>query len=478
MAKADCVISGGLVVSGQGITRADVLVGDGKIQQVGENLRAAKEIDASGKYVLPGIIDAHNHPVYADKMDTFSLLAAYGGITTIIPFFGNFVAWGMPGKTSEVIKKMIEEGERISYLDFAIHAAFVAEDDIRTEIPKLIKMGVPSFKMFMTYPRRGMMMPDEKMLAAMEVAADEGGMAMVHAENGYGIDYLVDRLTAEGKVSREFFALSQPNILEVEAVQRAATYAALTDCPLYFVHLSAREIPEVIRQMKQGGRRIYGETCPQYLSLTNQAVLERGALGKVGPPLREREDNEAIWRGLASHVIDTVASDSCNIKTEQKEWGGASRDSISASEARAPSGNIFEARFGAPSAEQMLQVVYHDGVNGGRITLPRLVQTMCENPAKIFGLYPKKGIIQEGSDADIVVFDPALPFTISAGNMHGNSDYTLFEGKEVLGAPVFSMQRGEVIIEDGQLKRKQGNARFLPGNRDLAAYAKNGFPVE
>jgi dihydropyrimidinase len=452
-------------------------VGDGKIQQVGSNLKAPKAIDASGKYVLPGIIDAHNHPVYADKMDTFSLSAAYGGVTTIIPFFGNLAAWGTPGKTTEIMKRMIEEGERISYLDFAIHAAFVAEDDIRTEIPKLIKMGVPSFKMFMTYPRRGMMMHDEKMLQAMAVAAGEGGMSMVHAENGYGIDYLVDRFTAEGKVSREYFMPSQPNILEVEAVQRAATYAALTDCPLYFVHLSAREIPEVIRQMKQDGRRIYGETCPQYLSLTNQAVLERGALGKVGPPLREKEDNEAIWRGLASHIIDTVASDSCGIKKAQKEWGGASKDFITGSEARTPSDNIFEARFGAPSAEQMLQVVYHDGVNGGRITLPRLVQTMCENPAKIFGLYPKKGVIQKDSDADIVVFDPAIPCTISEDNMHGNTDFTLFEGKEVIGAPTFCMQRGEVVIEAGELKRKQGNARFLPGNRDMAAYARNGYPV-
>ena len=477
MAKADCVIKGGLVVSGEGIARADVLVGDGKIQQVGSSLKAPKAIDVSGKYVLPGIIDAHNHPVYADKLDTFSLAAAHGGVTTIIPFFGNFASWGTPGKTSEVIKRMIEEGERISYLDFAIHAAFVAEDDIKVEVPKLMKMGIPSFKMFMTYPRRGMMMPDEKMLAAMALAAGEGGMAMVHAENGYGIDYLVDKFTAEGKVSREYFMPSQPNVLEVEAVHRAVAYAALTDCPLYLVHLSAREIPEIVRQMKQGGQRIYGETCPQYLSLTNQVVLERGALGKVGPPLREKEDNEAVWRGLASHIIDTVASDSCNVKAEQKEWGGASRDSIASSPARKPSGNIFEARFGAPSVEQMLQVVYHDGVNGGRITLPRLVQTMCENPAKIFGLYPKKGVIQAGSDADIVVFDPAERCTINADKMHGNADYTLFEGKEVLGAPVFSMQRGEVLIEGGELRRKQGNARFLPGNRDTAAYARNGYPV-
>ena len=477
MAKADCVVRGGMVVSGKGIAREDILVGDGVVQKVGMNLEAPKVIDASGKYVFPGIVDAHSHPVYADKIDTFSLSAAYGGITTIIPFFGNLAAWGTSGKTSEIIKKMIEEGERISYLDFAIHAVVVAEDDVRAEIPKLIKMGVPSFKMYMTYPRRGMMMPDDKMLEAMAVAAVDGGMAMVHAENGYGIDYLVDRFTAEGKVSREYFMPSQPNILEVDAVQRAATYAALTDCPLYVVHLSAREIPGVISVMKREGGRIYGETCPQYLSLTNQVVLERGALGKVGPPLREKEDNEAIWQGLASHAIDTVASDSCNVRAEQKEWGGASTDFITGSGARPRSGNIFEARFGAPWAEQMLQVVYHDGVNGGRITLPRLVQTMCENPAKIFGLYPKKGVIQEGSDADIVVFDSSVPCTISAENMHGNADFTPFEGKAVMGAPVFSMQRGEVIIEDGQLRRKPGNARFLPGNRDLAAYARNGYPV-
>jgi len=478
MAKADCVIREGLLVSGKGIIRADVLVGDGVIQGVGQNFQAPKAIDASGKYVLPGIIDAHNHPVYADKMDTFSLAAAYGGVTTIIPFFGNLAAWGTTGKTAEIIARMIEEGERTSYLDFAIHGTFVAEDDVRAEVPRLIKMGVPSFKMYMTYPRRGMMMPDDKMLQAMAIAAAEGGMAMVHAENGYAIDYLVEKFTAEGKVSREYFLPSQPNILEIDAVQRAATYAVLTDCPLYCVHLSAREAPEIMARMKQEGRRIYGETCPQYLSLTNQAVLERGALGKVGPPLREKEDNEAIWQGLASHAIDTVASDSCNVKAAQKEWGGASTDFISGPGAKPRPGNIFEARFGMPSVETMLPVVYHDGVNGGRITLPRLVQTMCENPAKIFGLYPKKGVIQKGSDADLVIFDPSVATTIRAARMHGNADFTMFEGKEAMGAPVFSMQRGDVIIADGQCKRKQGNAYFLPGNRDLAAYAKNGFPVE
>jgi dihydropyrimidinase len=478
MSKADCVIKGGLIVSGKGITKGDILVGDGVVQQIGENLEAPKVINAPGKYVLPGIIDAHCHPVYADKIDTFSIAAAYGGVTTIIPFIGNVVAWGCSGKTSEIVKGLIEEGEKTSHLDFAIHTVFVAEDDALAEIPKLLKMGISSYKLFMSFSKRGMMMPDEKMLKIMALTGANGGITMVHPENGYGIDYLVEKFLAEGKVSREYFLPSQPNILEVEAVFRAAIYSAITECPLYLVHLSAREVPEIVARMKKEGRRIYSETCPQYLSLTNQAVLERGPLGKVGPPLREKEDNAAIWDGLASHAIDVVGSDSANVKAEHKEWGGASKDSIAGSGAKPRPKNIFEARFGAPFVEQMLPVVYHDGVNGGLITLPRLVQTMCENPAKIFGLYPRKGTLQVGSDADLVIFDPTVRFTISAQTMHSNADFTLFEGKKVIGMPVFSMQRGEAIIENGKLKRKPGNARFLPANRDMAAYAKNGFPIE
>lgn len=473
----DIVIKGGLIVSGHGIFKGDILVGDGMIKQVGDDLHARKVIDASGKYVLPGIVDAHCHPVYADKIDNFSLAAVYGGVTTIIPFIGNLPAWGYSGKTSEIVKALIEEGEKTSYLDFSIHPVFVAEDDFVAEIPKLINIGISSFKMFMTYPRRGMMMPDGKMLQAMALIAANGGIAMVHPENGYGIDYLVDKSVAEGKISREYFMPSQPNILEMEAAYHAFAYSVITHCPLYCVHLSAREMPEIISLMKKEGGHVYTETCPQYLSCMNQAVLERGPLGKVGPPLREKGDNDAMWYGLASRLIDTVASDSCHIKMEQKEWGGISKDHIYGPGAKPSPNNIFEARFGAPWVEHMLPVVYHDGVNGTRITLPRLVQTMCENPAKIFGIYPKKGTIQAGSDADLVLLDPAKKFTISANSMHGNADFTLFEGKEVVGMPVFSMQRGEVLLENGELKRKQGNARFLPGDRDLAAYAQNGFPV-
>ncbi len=480
--EADYLISGGLVVSGAGVTRRDVLVSNGLISEVGQDLSgrpSKKVVDASGKYVLPGIIDAHNHPVNTDKIDTFSISAAFGGITTVIPFIQNLRRHGIAGTTFETIQGFIEEAERISYLDFSVHAILVGDDDVDDQVPRLIKEGVISFKMFMTYPRRGMMMPDDKMLRAMTLASHRGGVAMVHAENGYCIDFMVDTLTAEGKTAREHYAPSQPRILEVEAANRAATYARITDCPLYIVHLSAREVLEVLTRFKGDGGRLYGETCPQYLDLTNQAMLDHGPLAKIGPPLRESADNEAMWRGIAEHLIDTVGSDFCGFNKSQKYSGGQSVGPIvDRSDLDEGSASIFDASFGGNWAEQMLPVVYEEGVNKGRITLPRLVQVMCENPAKIFGLYPKKGVLQPGSDADLVLFDPTLRHTLGAESQHCLSDFTMFEGKEVLGKPVFSMQRGETVIEDGELKRAPGKARFLPGDSDLAAFATGGHAVD
>lgn len=471
-------MKGGLLVTGRGIQRGDILIKDGLIQRIvpeGESPSALRVIDASGRYVLPGIIDAHCHPVYADRMDTFTRSAAFGGITTIIPFIGALRAWGLSGRTSDVVRDFIQESERTSYLDFGVHAAFTAEDDVERELPLLMEMGVLSFKMFMAYPRRGMMMPDDRMLRVMALAAEMGGIAMVHAENGYLIDFLVDRLIARGRTGNEYFLPSQPNIAEVEAVFRATIYAAVTRCPLYFVHLSAREVPQLLLRFKAEGVKVYGETCPQYLTLTDEEVQKHGPLAKVGPPLRRREDNEAMWEGLRNGALDAIGSDSCNLTREQKETSMV-HPPTGGEVPRA--GNILEARFGAPTAEEMLPVVYHEGVNRGRLSLTRLVQVMSENPAKLFGLYPRKGALLPGSDADLVVFDPSVRHTLSAQAIHRNADYTLFEGLEVLGKPVLSIQRGEVVLEGGEVVRPPGRARYLPGNRELAAYAPKGYPVE
>ncbi len=472
--RADYIIRGGLAVRGSGVSREDIIVRDGKIVADDGRLRDAnvgRVVDAAGLLVLPGIVDAHNHPVNADRIETFSLSAAFGGVTTVVPFIQNMRRQGVEGTVSDMIDEFMDEAAATSYLDYAIHAILLGDDDVDDQVPKLMDMGVISFKMYMTYPRRGMMMPDDRMLRAMEMAAADGGIAMVHAENGYCIDHLVERSIEAGRIGREHYAPSQPRSLEIEAANRAATYAKVTGCPLYIVHLSAREILGVLERFRgDGDVRLFGETCPQYLDLTNQAMLDHGALAKIGPPLREREDNEAMWRGLSSRLIDTIASDFCGYKRSQK----ASYDSESARDEEA---SIFEATFGGNWVEQMLCVVYHEGVNAGRITLPRLVQTMCENPAKIFGLYPKKGSLDPGADADIVLFDPAIEHTLTAEAQHCNADFTMFEGKRVLGKPVFTMQRGEILIENGEMRRPKGRAEYLPGNRDLAAYAPAGHRV-
>ena len=472
---ADYMIRGGLVVRGSGITHEDIVVVDGKIVENDGTYTdpdIGRIIDASGHFVLPGIVDAHNHPVNADRIETFSLSAAHGGVTTVVPFIQNMRRQGIEGTVVDMIDEFMDEAAADSYLDYAIHAILLGDDDVDDQVPKLMDMGVISFKMYMTYPRRGMMMPDDRMLRAMEMAAADGGIAMVHAENGYCIDHLVERSIDAGHVGREHYAPSQPRILEIEAANRAATYAKVTGCPLYIVHLSAREILGVLEEFRGEEMYLFGETCPQYLDLTNQAMLDHGALAKIGPPLRERADNEAMWHGLDTHLIDTIASDFCGFKKSQKASYDSREPTITSTK-----GSIFDATFGGNWVEQMLPVVYQEGVNAGRITLPRLVQVMCENPAKIFGLYPQKGSLDPGSDADIVLFDPTLEHTLSAESQHCNADYTMFEGKQVTGKPVLTMQRGEIIVENGVMQRPKGRARYLPGNRELTAYAETGYPV-
>ena len=470
--SADYVIRGGLVVRGSGITREDIVVVGGKIAANDgrySDALASRVIDASGLFVLPGVVDAHNHPVNADRIETFSLSAAFGGVTTVVPFIQNLRRQGIEGAVTDIIDQFMDEAAATSYLDYGVHAILLGDDDVDDQVPKLMDMGVISFKMYMTYPRRGMMMPDDRMLRAMELAAADGGIAMVHAENGYCIDHLVERYTEAGLTGPEHYAPSQPRALEIEAANRAATYAKVTGCPLYIVHLSAREILDVLKRFRGEGMNLFGETCPQYLDLTNQAMLDHGALAKIGPPLREREDNEAMWRGLASRLIDTVASDFCGYKRSQK----ASYHS----DGHPDEGSIFDATFGGNWVEQMLCVVYHEGVNAGRITLPRLVQTMCENPAKIFGLYPQKGSLDPGADADVVLFDPTVEHTLSAEEQHCNADFTMFEGKRVTGKPIMTMQRGEILVENGEMQRPKGRANYLPGKPNLAAYAESGHPV-
>jgi len=437
----DYLIQGGLTVAQGRINRWDVAVAKEKVIAIGPNLegKAKRTIDAQGKYVLPGIIDVHTHPVYLDDLQGTSEAAAHGGITTVIHY-----AYAKPGeKLIEVIERFREEGEVGSILDFALHGGLFDPEHQSEEIPNAVKTGVTSFKMFMTYAKLGWMTDDYQLMRTLDIIARAGGLGMVHAENGLATDYLQDKYLQAGRDPKEVFVATRPAVLEAEAVNRAIAMAQVAGCPLYIVHLTAREDIEVLKRARGKGYRVFGETCPQYLALTEEEIHRQGALAKIGPPLRGEEDNRALWRGLTDGTIDTIASDHAP-KLKKKE------------------DDFFLAAYGSPQTETMFPVIYDAGINGGKLSLPRLVQVMCENPARIFGLYPQKGTLQVGSDADLVIVDPALPHVIEQATQHSHASYTLYEGRTCLGKPIFSMQRGAVILEDGKLHIPAGQGRFLP----------------
>jgi len=440
--RYDILIRGGLVVSGSKIERADVGIKGEKIASVERRLlqkEVGRVIEASGKYVLPGVIDVHVHPVYEDDMGGLSMTAAYGGITTLIHF-----AYAKPGmKLFDTIKQFQEEGLQKSYLDFGIHGTLFDPSSQIKEIPKAFEIGVSSFKMFMTYAKLKWMTDDYHLTAAMDLISECGGMAMVHAENGLVTDYFEDRSLKKGEDQKKVFLKTRPDYLEAEAIFRALSISAVTRCPLYIVHLSTEKGVITIQQAKNEGQVVYAETCPQYLSLTDAALQRLGPLAKIGPPLRTEKDRLALWEAIQKGIIDVVASDHAP-KAKKKE------------------DPFFEAPYGSPQAETILTVTYDEGVNKGRIGLCKLVQLFSENPAKIFGLYPKKGVLKEGSDADLILFDPNRIHTIQHKNQHSGAPYTLYEGRRCLGMPILSMQRGKILVEDGEMKGKPGEGKFLP----------------
>jgi len=436
----DIVIRQGLVVTGRRIARMDLAIAGETIAAAEECLEAtaAREIDATGKYVLPGAIDAHTHPVYLDGIKDLSITAAYGGITSLIHY-----AYAKPGKgLLDTIHQYREEGEATSVLDFGLHGGLFDPKSQSEEIPAALELGVTSHKMFMTYAKLGWMTDDYQLMRTLDILGRTGGMGMVHAENGLATDYLEDRYLAEGRDAKEAFLDMRPAILEAEAIHRAIAMAQVAGCPLYIPHMTAALGIAEVSRARAAGYRVYAETCPQYLTLTHEDLLRLGPLVKIGPPLRRESDRLALWQALADGTLDTIASDH------------AAKD-------KHPGDDFFEAPFGSPQVETMLRLAYDGGVNGGWFSIVRLAHVMSENPAKIFGLYPKKGTLQVGSDADIVVFDPAARETIAHTTQHSQAGYTAYEGRSILGKPVLALQRGRVVLEDGKLKAKPGDGRFL-----------------
>jgi dihydropyrimidinase len=442
--ELDALLMGGLVVLPQSTIRADIGIRDGRIAMISPSLtphHARRVIDVSGAYVIPGVIDVHVHPVYLDDLHSTSVAAAFGGVTTLIHY-----AYARPGaRLAPTLLSFRQEGLARSVLDFALHAGLFDVPNQIAELPAAFELGVTSFKVFMTYAKLKWMTDDYWLAALMDQVGRGQGLVMVHAENGLVTDYLEDVVLREGASPLETFGAVRPAILEAEAITRAIAIAQVFGCALYVVHVSAEDCLLPLRHARAQGWRVIGETCPQYLVLTDDTTARLRARAKIAPPLRTRRDNEALWRALADGTLAVIASDHAPKPKDVDD-------------------PFFEASYGAPQIETMLPLVYHYGVNQGHISLQRLTQVLSETPARIFGLYPQKGTLRTGADADLVVVDADQVQILANSTQHTAARYTLYDNCEILGAPIRTMQRGEIVVRDGELLGEPGHAQFLRTN--------------
>jgi dihydropyrimidinase len=439
--KFETVIRGGRLVYPEATILADVAIAGKTIQKIGEpgQLRGEQTLDADGCYVLPGVIDPHTHPVYLDSISGLSKTAAFGGVTTVIHY-----AYAKPGQSLiDVIEQYKEEGNSTSAIDFALHGGLFETIKQADEIPEAFKRGVSSFKMFVAYAKLGWMTDDYALVKAMDIIGRLRGLAAVHAENGLAIDYIQDKMLAEKADFASRFLETSPDLAEAEAIFRAVYLGKLMNCPVYIPHISSAEGVEAIRYLKQRGMHVYAETCPQYLSLTWDELKSRGALGKVGPAIKQPSDQDALWSALREGLFDTLGSDH------------APKD-------KSPDEDFFKAAYGSPEVETMLPVVWHQGVNRGRVTPNDLIRLFAENPARITGLFPRKGRLDVGSDADIVIFDPSEAWSVTHSTQHSSARYSLFEGKKLMGRVKKVLSRGRLIVEGDTFHGKPGDGTFLP----------------
>jgi dihydropyrimidinase len=449
------LIKNGTVVTATDRYKGDVLVEDEKITVIGTalDMAADKVIDATAKYVLPGGIDVHTHmdmpfggTTSADDFETGTVAAAFGGTTSIVDF-----AIQYRGQTlHHAMETWAKKAEGRAVIDYGFHMIVTElNDQVEGEMDALVRQGITSFKLFMAYPGV-FMLDDASIFKALLRTGKNGGSICMHAENGGVIDVLVQRALAEGKTAPKYHALTRPARAEAEATHRAIALAEIADVPIYIVHLSAAEALEMVTEARDRGLPAFAETCPQYLFLSYENYEEPGFDGAkyvMSPPLRERAKQDALWRGLAFNDLQCISTDHCPFcMKEQKELG---RNDFS----KIPNG--------APGVETRMSLVYDGGVRPGRITLNRFVELTSTSPAKIFGLFPRKGTIAPGSDADIVVFDPDRTVTLSAATLHMNVDYNPYEGRQVTGAADTVLSRGRAVIENGAFVGRKGGGSFL-----------------
>jgi dihydropyrimidinase len=449
------LITHGTVVTATDMYRGDVFIEGETVTTIGTSLQMPADtvIDATGKYVLPGGIDCHTHldmpfggTTSADDFETGTIAAAYGGTTSIVDF-----AIQYRGQTlHHAWETWMKKAEGKAAIDYGFHMIMTeVNDQIEQEMDALVAQGVTSFKLFMAYPGV-FMLDDASIFRALLRTGKNGGTICMHAENGGVIDVLVQKALAEGKTAPKYHALTRPARAEAEATHRAIALAEMADVPIYIVHLSAAEALEMVTEARDRGLPAYAETCPQYLFLSDDNYEEPGFAGAkyvMSPPLRPKETQDRLWRGLAFNDLQAVSTDHCPISMkEQKEMGA---------------GDFSKIPNGAPGIETRMSLVYDGGVRTGRISLNRFVELTSTSPAKIFGLFPRKGTIAPGSDADIVVFDPDRKTVLSAKTLHMNVDYNPYEGREVTGAADTVLSRGQVVIDRGRFVGRAGAGAFI-----------------
>jgi dihydropyrimidinase len=462
------LIRNGTVVTASGAVASDVLVDGERVAALAAPDTGLADtwaptvdriIDATGRYLLPGGIDAHTHmempfggTFSADSFETGTRAAAWGGTTTII----DFAVQAKGTSLLSTLDKWHSKADGDCAIDYGFHMIVSdVNDTTLKEMESCVDAGVNSFKMFMAYP--GVFYAtDGEILRAMQKAASTGAMVMMHAENGIAIDQLVAQALADGKTDPVQHGLTRPPELEGEATSRAITLARVTGSPLYIVHLSAAQALAAVTEARDTGQNVFAETCPQYLYLSLEDLARpefEGAKYVASPPLRTKDHQPSLWRGLRTNDLSVVSTDHCPFCfVEQKELGR---------------GDFSKIPNGMPGVEHRMDLL-HQGVVAGELSLARWVEVASTTPARMFGLYPRKGTIAPGSDADIVVYDPKARQTLSASTHHMNVDYSAYEGMEITGKVETVLSRGRIVLDAGTFHGSAGHGRFL--ERELCQY--------
>jgi dihydropyrimidinase len=450
------LIRNGTVVTADEIKLADVRIEGETIREVRAGIAAEgmdRVIDAAGMYVLPGGIDCHTHldmpfggTTSADDFETGTRAAAFGGTTSIV----DFAIQARGTRMRDALDTWIKKAEGKACIDYGLHMIVT---DLGTsgleDMDDMVREGVASFKLFMAYPNV-LMVDDATIFRALGQTAKNGALICMHAENGGVIDVIIQKTLAEGKTAPIYHALTRPTTAEAEAVHRSIALAEMAGVPIYIVHLSSEDALNQVREARDRGLPAFAETCPQYLLLSIEE-LERpnfeGAKYVFTPPLRTKANLPKLWEGLKRDHLQVVSTDHCPFCfADQKALGR---------------NDFTKIPNGGPGVENRLQLIYHHGVNQGQLTVNRFVELVSTSPARIFGMYPRKGILAPGSDADIVIWDPEAPHLITAATHHMRVDYSMFEGFKVKGNARQVLSRGEVIVEDGKFFGEAGRGRYL-----------------